>query len=103
MLIDKFNQKYSGLNESQNQLLNKYITHVNDTTALREYVQQIIPTIKQDLAKQAKLITDPATKIKVAKLSEMLCNVETMKTIKESHILSLLRYFDLVRELKEIH
>lgn len=103
LLVDKFNQKYSGLNESQKQLLNKYITHVNDTEALREYVQQIIPVIKKDLALQAKVISDPATKIKVAKLSEMLCNVETLKTIKESHILSLLRYFDLVRELKEIH
>ena len=28
---------------------------------------------------------------------------ERMKTIKESHILSLLRYFDLIKELKEIH
>jgi hypothetical protein len=103
ILVDKFNEKYSGLDESQKQLLNKYITHVNDTTALREYIQTIIPTIKADLAEQAKSITDAATKIKVSKLSEMLCNVETMKTIKESHVLSLLRYFDLVRELKEIH
>jgi hypothetical protein len=103
ILVDKFNAKYSGLDESQKQLLNKYITHVNDTAALREYVQTIIPTIKLDLAKQAKTITDPATQIKVSKLSEMLCNVESMKTIKESHVLSLLRYFDLVRELKEMH
>jgi hypothetical protein len=103
ILVDKFNAKYSGLDESQKQLLNKYITHVNDTAALREYVQTIIPTIKLDLAKQAKAITDPATQIKVSKLSEMLCNVESMKTIKESHVLSLLRYFDLVRELKEMH
>lgn len=103
ILVDKFNEKYSGLDESQKQLLNKYITHVNDTTALREYIQTIIPKIKADLAEQAKSITDAATKIKVTKLSEMLCNVETMKTIKESHVLSLLRYFDLVRELKEIH
>jgi hypothetical protein len=103
ILVDKFNEKYSVLDESQKQLLNKYITHVNDTTALREYIQKIIPGIKTDLAKQAKLITDPATRIKVSKLSEMLCNVESMKTIKESHVLSLLRYFDLVRELKEMH
>jgi hypothetical protein len=103
ILVDKFNEKYSGLDESQKQLLNKYITHVNDTAALREYVQTIIPKIKADLAEQAKSITDAATKIKVSKLSEMLCNVESMKTIKESHVLSLLRYFDLVRELKEIH
>jgi hypothetical protein len=26
-----------------------------------------------------------------------------MKTIKESHVLSLLRYFDLIKELKEMH
>lgn len=103
LLVDKFNQKYSGLDESQKQLLNKYITHVNDTTELRAYIQKIIPGIKKQLAEQAKSIDDPVTKIKVVKLSEMLCSVENMKTIKESHVLSLLRYFDLVRELKEMH
>jgi UDP-N-acetylglucosamine transferase subunit ALG13 len=103
LLVDKFNEKYSVLDESQKQLLNKYITNVNDTAALKEYVQIIIPRIKTDLASQATQITDKATQIKVQKLSEMLCTVENMKTIKESHILSLLRYFDLVRELKEMH
>jgi hypothetical protein len=103
LLVDKFNEKYSGLDESQKQLLNKYITHVNDTAALKEYVQVVIPAIKKDLAQQANQISDKATQIKVQKLSEMLCTVENMKTIKESHILSLLRYFDLVRELKEMH
>ena len=103
LIIDKFNEKYSGLDESQKQLLNKYIVNVNDTVALKDYIQIIIPEIKTQLSEQAKQITDKATKIKVKKLSEMLCTVENMKTIKESHVLSLLRYFDLVRELKEIH
>lgn len=103
ILVDKFNEKYSVLNESQKQLLNKYITNVNDTTALKEYIEQIIPNIKKQLAEQAKIITDQATKIKVKKLSEMLCTVENMKTIKESNILSLLRYFDLLTELQGVH
>ena len=103
LLVDKFNEKYSVLDESQKHLLNKYITNVNDTTALKEYVQVVIPKIKKDLADQAKHVTDQVTQIKVQKLSEMLCTVENMKTIKDSHILSLLRYMDLVRELKEIH
>lgn len=103
LLVDKFNEKYSGLDESQKQLLNKYITHVNDTTELRKYVQTVIPNIKNQLTEQAKHITDNVTKIKVSKMSEMLCSVENMKTIKESHILSLLRYFDLINELKEVH
>ena len=103
LLVDKFNEKYSILDESQKHLLNKYITNVNDTKALKEYVETIIPRIKKDLSAQAKSITDKATQIKVQKLSEMLCTVENMKAIKESHVLSLLRYFDLIRELKELH
>jgi len=104
LMIDKFNEKYSGLDEAQKRLLNKYITNVNDTVVLKEYVESaVIPTIKKELQSQAKQITDPATRIKVQKLSEMLCTVENMKSIKESHILSLLRYFDLIKELKGIH
>jgi hypothetical protein len=103
LLVDKFNDKYSILDESQKQLLNKYITNVNDTTALKEYIQVIIPQIKKQLFEQSKLINDKATKIKVKKLSEMLCTVENMKAIKESHILSLLRYYDLIKELKGLH
>ena len=102
-MIDKFNEKYSGLDESQKKLLNKYITNVNDTEALKEYIETIIPQIKKELSDQAKSVTDKVTQIKVQKLSEMLCTVENMKTIKESHVLSLLRYFDLVKELKGIN
>jgi hypothetical protein len=103
LLIDKFNSKYSSaLSESQKRLLNKYITNVNDTEALREYVQKIIPRIKKQLAVSAKSIDDKVTKIKVEKLSEMLCNVESIKKLKESHILNLMRYMDLVDELNEV-
>jgi hypothetical protein len=102
-LVDKFNQKYSKLSESQKRLLNKYIVHINDTDSLREYIKQEIPALKKQLAEHSKQITDQVTQIKVKKLSEMLCNVETMKVIKESHVLSLLRYFELVDELTRVH
>ena len=101
MLFDKFNEKYSGLNESQKDLLNQYITHVNDSESLKSYFETVIPNIKSQLQTESKKITDKVTKIKVNKLSEMLCNVETIKVVKESHILSLLRYYDLITELKK--
>ena len=103
LLVDKFNEKYSGLNESQKDLLNKYIVHVNDTESMKEYFGEVIPTIKKQLKEHIKLTTDKATKIKIEKLSEMLCNVETINHIKESHVLTLLRYFDLIKELKEVN
>ena len=101
MLVDKFNEKYSGLNEAQKDLLNQYITHVNDSESLKLYFEKIIPGIKKELKIESKKITDKVTQIKVNKLSEMLCNVETIKLVKESHILSLLRYHDLITELKK--
>ena len=102
LMIDKFNEKYSGLSESQKQLLNKYITNVNDTESLKEYISEVIPTLKNKLAEHSKHITDKVTQIKVTRLSEMLCNVETMKRLNESHIVSLMRYMDLIDELNRI-
>lgn len=103
MLVDKFNKKYSGLDESQKSVLNKYIVHVNDSETMKQYFEEIIPSIKKQLKEQVSLITDKATKIKVDKLSEMLCNVETIKVIKESHVLTILRYYDLIKELKQVN
>jgi len=103
LMIDKFNDKYSVLSESQKHLLNKYITNVNDTEALREYVSEVIPTLKARLADHVKHIDEKVTQIKVERLSEMLCNVETMKRLKESHIVSLMRYMDLIDELNRVH
>jgi hypothetical protein len=103
ILVDKFNKKYSGLNENQKEILNKFITHVNDSESLKQYFEKVIPSIKKQLKEQVNRISDQATKIKVDKLSEMLCNVETIKVIKESHVLTILRYYDLIKELKQVN
>jgi hypothetical protein len=66
-------------------------------------LNKLFRILKRNCIIQSKLVSDKATKIKVQKLSEMLCTVENMKTIKESHILSLLRYYDLIKELKGLH
>jgi len=103
LLVDKFNKKYNILSESQKHLLGQYITSINDTDAFKKYINTIIPTVKKQLKKHATSVTDKSTKIKVQKISEMLCSVENKKIIKESHVLSLLRYMDLINELKQVN
>jgi hypothetical protein len=103
LLVDKFNIKYTNLSESQKNLLKQYITHVNDTDSLKSYIKTEIPKIKRQLTEHVSKTTDDVVRIKIENLAEMLCNVENMKVIKESHILSLLRYFDLVDELNRVH
>jgi len=103
LLIEKFNKKYGILSESQKNLLGQFITSVNDTELFKQYIGKVIPKIKNNLKEHAINVTDKATKIKIEKLSEMLCSVENKKIIKESHVLSLLRYMDLINELKQVH
>ena len=103
LLVEKFNQKYGVLSEQQKRLLEQYITSVNDTQSFKQYISKTIPNVKKQLKEYSTKVTDKVTKIKVEKLSEMLCSVENKKTIKESHVLSLLRYMDLVNELKQVH
>jgi hypothetical protein len=103
LLVEKFNKKYGSLSQSQKNLLNKFITSVNDNETFKHYVKDIIPTIKGELKEHSLKTTDKVTKIKVQKLSEMLCSVENKKTLKETHVLSLLRYMDLINELKQVH
>lgn len=103
LLVDKFNNKYTNLSEAQKNLLKQYITHVNDTDSLKSYIKAEIPKIKRQLKEHVAKTSDDVARIKIENLAEMLCNVENMKVIKESHVLSLLRYFDLVDELNRIH
>ena len=70
---------------------------------MKSYIKTEIPKIKRQLTEHVSKTTDDVARIKIENLAEMLCNVENMKVIKESHILSLLRYFDLVDELNRVH
>ena len=50
----------------------------------------------------ANLVLDKIVKIKLAEVSNLLKEIASAKTIKDNHILSLLRYHELVKELKKV-
>jgi hypothetical protein len=102
MLIDKFNDKYSNLNEAQKVLLREYINNISNSVALKEYVGTTIPTLKTSLKKSSNRIGDKVTKIKLNEVINMLNNFDSINLIKDKHILTLLRYYELDKELKGI-
>jgi hypothetical protein len=104
ILLEKFNNKYNGLNPNQKQLLKLYITNSpNDKNALYEYVITSIKTIKTDLDKSIKNCGSQVVQIKLSEVSNLLTTITESKIIKDNHVLSLLRYFELVKELKKIN
>jgi len=102
LLIDKFNTKYSNLNVAQKNVLREYINNVNNTVALSSFVQTEVPKIQIVLKKYVNKIDDKVTKIKLTETVTLLDKMKNTKVVKDSHILSMLRYYELIKELKKI-
>jgi hypothetical protein len=103
LLVDKFNKKYSTLNESQKNLLREYINNLSNTNSLREFIDSEVTKVKSKLKKHLSKVNDKITKIK---LTEAIKHTETAvggKFVKDQHVVSLMRYYELIKELDNVH
>lgn len=102
ILVDKFNDKYSGLNEGQKSLLRQYINTVSEGTELKSFISKEVSKLQKEIKSLTSKVTDKVIKIKLAEVTNLLSEISGAKTIKDNHILSLLRYHELVKELKKV-
>jgi len=102
ILVDKFDEKYTNLNEAQKTVLRQYINTVSDGVELKEFIVNEVNLLQKDLKRLTSKVTDKVTKIKLVEVSSILNKISSVKIIKDAHILSLLRYHELIKELKKI-
>jgi hypothetical protein len=102
ILVDKFNEKYSYLNEAQKNLLRQYINSVSEGIELKEFINTETAKIKKQLKTLTEKIDDPVARIKLTEVSNLLTEISSPKLVKDTHILNLLRYQELIKELKKI-
>ena len=103
ILVDKFNQKYKTLNESQKNLLKHYINNISNTNSLREFVDLESIKIKRTLKTHIPKVTDDITKIKLTEAVNQIGNLTKGKIVNEKQVLTLMRYYELVKEIKNVH
>ena len=101
ILVDKFNAKYSDLNEGQKSLLRHYINSVSEGTELKEFIEKESLKLQKELKVLTTKVTDKVVKIKLAEVTNLLKEVAAVKTVKDHHVLNLLRYHELIKELKK--
>lgn len=101
ILVDKFNTKYSKLNEGQKSLLRQYINSVNDSSELKTFLVSEVIKIQKDLKTLNTKVTDKVTKIKLSEVTNLLNTFKEVKVVKDNHVLNLLRYHELIKELKK--
>lgn len=103
LLVDKFNKKYSNLNESQRNLLREYINNLSNTNSLREFIDAEVIKVRKVLSQHLNRVDDKITKIKLTEAIAHTDNATGGKRVKDSHVVSLMRYYELVKELENVH
>jgi hypothetical protein len=98
-MLDKFNDKYSGLSTSQQNILREYINNISNTNELCKFVIAESVRLKQQITKKISKVGDKVTAIKLTEVAHLLDRNQKIKRAKEEHIHSLLLYHELLKEL----
>ena len=100
LMLDKFNSKYAGLSVKQKSVLREYINNISNTTTLKSFVVREAQLLQERITTFIPKVKDKVVAIKLGEVSKLLSKYSKIKTIKESHVLSLLLYYELLKELK---
>ena len=103
VLLEKFNDKYKGLEENQQTLLKEYVNSVTNSPALKSYINQEIKKVKQSLTKYSKKVEDKVVSIKLNETKSMIKPLCKKSSVNDNNVINLLNYYELINELKTIH
>ena len=103
LLVDKFNKKYSTLSEDQKDLLREYINNLSNTNSLKEFIAAEVVKVKTILKSHLRQVNDKITKIKLTEAISHTDMASKGKYVKDSHVVALMRYYELIKELDNVH
>ena len=103
VLLNKFNDKYEDLLESQKEILKELITSIDNTPKLKEFYNTKVGEIKTSLTELSNTIPDKTTQIKINEVIKILPVMGKTSKIKDNDLINLLQYYDLIEELETTH
>ena len=103
VLLEKFNDKYSGLQDNQKTLLKEYVNSVTNSPALKSYINQEIKEVKKTITGYSKKVEDKAVVVKLTETRDMIKPLCKKSSVNDDNVINLLNYYELVNELKTIH
>lgn len=102
ILLEKFNNNYKDLLPEQRIILKEFITSVNSTKRLKNFVNKELDKISRDVNELASKVKNKVVKIKLNEISKTIKPVSAKERINDSHLINLMQYYDLVNELRAL-
>jgi len=99
ILVEKFNEKYSGLDTQQKTLIKEYINNISSANSLTSFIKTEIPIIQKQLTERVKKIEDKVMKIKIGEVVNQLELMKAIKAYDDNHVMAVLNSYELIKEL----
>jgi len=103
VLLEKFNGKYGTLNDDQKEILREFINSVDNTPRLKEFYNNKVAYLKEELNNISKKINEKSIEIKVNEVTNILNPLGKTSKIGDDNLINLLQYCELLYELKQHH
>lgn len=103
LLIESFNTKYQKLTVQQKNILKEYINNVSNSDGLRKVLVTEVSKVRKEIEKYLPTVTDQITTIKLKEVLHLTDKYKTIKKVNENHVLSVLLYIELLKEIKSLN
>jgi hypothetical protein len=103
VLLEKFNEKYSSLNNDQKLILKEFVNSVDSTPKLRDFYNTKIEELKTKLTALSPKVADKTVQIKLDEVIKLLTPLSKSHKVDDDNLINLLQYYELLNEIKNIH
>lgn len=100
IIVERFNEKYRELGTRQKKLLSKYINEDPTSDGFRDYVIRECGFIGKKLNARLETVQDIVMRVKLEETINLMQNIISAKQIKEDHLSSMLKYYELIEVLE---
>jgi len=102
IVVDKFNNKYSQLSNAQKRILKEYINNVTNSVKLKKYVLTETQNLQNTIKSLKSNVPSKVVRIKLNEVVNLLNEFKKKHIVQDKDVLTMLRYYELVAELKKV-
>ena len=101
IMLEKYNTKFDGLSKDQKEVLKEYINSATDAPKLKEFLNSKFKSISTRLKENVDKIEEPALKIKIQEVINLIDPILESRKLKDDHLVALLQYLELSNEIEK--
>lgn len=102
ILLEKFNSRYKDLLPEQKNILKEFITSANSSTRLRNLVNEELTRLRSEILRMKKNVSNDIVRIKLDEVLKVVTPVKNTQKVGDNHLVSLMQYYELVNELRNL-